>query len=140
MDTSKFEFVAENEVDLRGLRLDWFRFQAYVSVCRSAFSLENDRRLAVTMNTTVFHLKMIDLLDEMLRETSDLSVYWLRFLITVVDSLVLFYMSVEGKNYLLFRACRCVYASYHFGATVCYAMIALSSYITFNVTSHYVLM
>lgn len=67
---------SEDTIDLRGLRLDWFRFQAYVSMCRSSYSLTNDRRLAVTMNTTVFHLKMIDLLDEMLRETSDLSIYW----------------------------------------------------------------
>jgi NCK-associated protein 1 len=27
------------------------------------------------LNTTVFHTKMIDLLDEMLKETSDLSIY-----------------------------------------------------------------
>ncbi|VDO68538.1 unnamed protein product [Onchocerca flexuosa] len=42
---------------------------------RSSFTFNHDRRLAVTMNTTVFHLKMIDLIDEMLRETSDLSIY-----------------------------------------------------------------
>lgn len=69
-------YISENSVDLRGLRLDWFRFQAYVSISRSAFCLSDNRRLAVTMNTTVFHLKMVDLLDEMLRETSDLSIYW----------------------------------------------------------------
>ncbi|VDN43182.1 unnamed protein product [Gongylonema pulchrum] len=68
--------ISNQTMDLRGLRLDWFRFQAYVSIGRSSFSLSSDRRLAVTMNTTVFHLKMIDLLDEMLRETSDLSIYW----------------------------------------------------------------
>uniref|UniRef100_A0A9J2PDS2 Membrane-associated protein gex-3 n=1 Tax=Ascaris lumbricoides TaxID=6252 RepID=A0A9J2PDS2_ASCLU len=67
--------ISQNSVDLRGLRLDWFRFQAYVSISRSAFCLSDNRRLAVTMNTTVFHLKMVDLLDEMLRETSDLSIY-----------------------------------------------------------------
>lgn len=73
----RFDRVSEDSVDLRSLRLDWFRFQAYVSMSRSSFSLNSDRRLAVTMNTTVFHLKMIDLIDEMLRETSDLSIYWL---------------------------------------------------------------
>ncbi|VDM37485.1 unnamed protein product [Toxocara canis] len=67
--------INQNSVDLRGLRLDWFRFQAYVSISRSPFSLADNRRLAVTMNTTVFHLKMVDLLEEMLRETSDLSIY-----------------------------------------------------------------
>uniref|UniRef100_A0A0R3R8U4 Component of oligomeric Golgi complex 3 n=1 Tax=Brugia timori TaxID=42155 RepID=A0A0R3R8U4_9BILA len=67
--------ISQDSTDLRSLRLDWFRFQAYVSMSRSSFSLNSDRRLAVTMNTTVFHLKMIDLIDEMLRETSDLSIY-----------------------------------------------------------------
>ncbi|CAG9537731.1 unnamed protein product [Cercopithifilaria johnstoni] len=67
--------ISQDSVDLRSLRLDWFRFQAYVSMNQSSFSLNSDRRLAVTMNTTVFHLKMIDLIDEMLRETSDLSIY-----------------------------------------------------------------
>lgn len=28
------------------------------------------------MNTTIFHLKMIDVIDEMICETSDLSIYW----------------------------------------------------------------
>lgn len=66
---------------MRGLRLDWFRFQAYVSRSRSSFSLtdEHNHKFAVTMNTTVFHLKMVDLLEEMLRETSDLSLYWYKF-------------------------------------------------------------
>ena len=75
-------FFSEGKVDLRGLRLDWFRFQAYVSMGRSALSLPDNRRFAVTMNTTVFHLKMIDLLEEMLRETSDLSIYWWVFLVS----------------------------------------------------------
>lgn len=77
----RFDRVSEDSVDLRSLRLDWFRFQAYVSMSRSSFSLNSDRRLAVTMNTTIFHLKMIDLIDEMLRETSDLSIYWLVWLL-----------------------------------------------------------
>ncbi|OZC10769.1 Membrane-associated protein gex-3 family protein [Onchocerca flexuosa] len=67
--------ISQDSIDLRSLRLDWFRFQAYVSMSRSSFTFNHDRRLAVTMNTTVFHLKMIDLIDEMLRETSDLSIY-----------------------------------------------------------------
>ncbi|KAK6041550.1 hypothetical protein COOONC_20945 [Cooperia oncophora] len=65
-----------SDTDLRALRLDWFRFQAqneYASVSRVRCKIEN---LAIVMNTNVFHLKMIDLQDEMLKETSDLSVYW----------------------------------------------------------------
>lgn len=70
----------EDNIDFRGLRLDWYRFQAYVSIAHSSFSLFEDRRLAITMNTTVFHLKMVDLLEEMLRETCDLSIYWFAIL------------------------------------------------------------
>ncbi|VDN29388.1 unnamed protein product, partial [Cylicostephanus goldi] len=44
-------------------------------MARSPFLLIKNRKLAVIMNTNVFHLKMIDLQDEMLKETSDLSVY-----------------------------------------------------------------
>ncbi|KAK6011243.1 hypothetical protein OSTOST_23682, partial [Ostertagia ostertagi] len=65
-----------SDTDLRALRLDWFRFQAKMSMARSACSLQKNRKLAIVMNTNVFHLKMIDLQDEMLKETSDLSVYW----------------------------------------------------------------
>ncbi|KAK5972294.1 Membrane associated protein Hem [Trichostrongylus colubriformis] len=64
-----------SDTDLRALRLDWFRFQAKMSMARSACSLQKNRKLAIVMNTNVFHLKMIDLQDEMLKETSDLSVY-----------------------------------------------------------------
>lgn len=64
-----------SDTDLRALRLDWFRFQACVSVSRSHFQLSKHRKLAIFMNTSVFHLKMIDLQEEMLRETSDLSIY-----------------------------------------------------------------
>lgn len=64
-----------SDTDLRALRLDWYRFQAWTSVSRSHFQLAKNRQFAVIMNTSVFHLKMIDLQDEMLRETSDLSIY-----------------------------------------------------------------
>ncbi|KAE9415969.1 hypothetical protein Angca_008386, partial [Angiostrongylus cantonensis] len=64
-----------SDTDLRALRLDWFRFQARTSMTRSTFSLSKNRKLAIVMNTNVFHLKMIDLQEEMLKETSDLSVY-----------------------------------------------------------------
>lgn len=64
-----------SDTDLRALRLDWFRFQAWTSAARSHFQLSRHKKLAIYMNTSVFHLKMIDLQDEMLRETSDLSLY-----------------------------------------------------------------
>ncbi|VDM63170.1 unnamed protein product [Angiostrongylus costaricensis] len=65
-----------SDSDLRALRLDWFRFQARTSMMRSTFSLSKNRKLAIVMNTNVFHLKMIDLQEEMLKETSDLSRQW----------------------------------------------------------------
>lgn len=68
--------VENNQVfDFRGLRLDWFRLQAYTSVSRYPVHLFDHRDLAVLMNMIVFHTKMVDFLDEMLLETSDLSLY-----------------------------------------------------------------
>jgi hypothetical protein len=60
----------------RAVRLDWFRFQALTSVARSAFKMQTHANFVMAMNTAIFHLKQIDDLDEMLRETSDLSIYW----------------------------------------------------------------
>jgi len=44
------------------------------------------KELAKHMNTVVFHTKMVDSLEEMLIETSDLSIYW--FVNLLVDLLV----------------------------------------------------
>ncbi len=38
--------------------------------------LRDHRDLGKHMNTIIFHSKMVDYLDEMLVETSDLSIYW----------------------------------------------------------------
>lgn len=62
--------------DFRGLRLDWFRLQAYCSVSRYPMHLFDHGDLAILMNMIVFHTKMVDFLDEMLLETSELSVFW----------------------------------------------------------------
>ncbi|XP_064603762.1 membrane-associated protein Hem-like isoform X2 [Liolophura sinensis] len=68
--------VEENELfDFRGLRLDWFRLQAYSSVSKSGLILKDHVDLAKHLNTIVFHTKMVDYLDEMLNETADLSIY-----------------------------------------------------------------
>ncbi|CAL8120463.1 unnamed protein product [Orchesella dallaii] len=61
--------VEENEVfDFRGLRLDWYRLQSYLS-----HSITRIQGLSYLMNTTIFHLKLVDFQDELLLETSDLS-------------------------------------------------------------------
>ncbi|XP_074659971.1 nck-associated protein 1-like [Tubulanus polymorphus] len=76
MQSLSVKQVEMNELfDFRGIRLDWFRLQAYTSVSKAAFSLCDYRNLAVHMNMVSFHTKMVDSLDEMLLETSDLSIY-----------------------------------------------------------------
>lgn len=50
--------------------------QAYTSVGKAGLNLRDHRDLAMHMNTLVFHTKMVDYLDELLVETSDLSIYW----------------------------------------------------------------
>lgn len=68
--------VEDNEIfDFRGLRLDWFRLQAYSSVAKYPLNLHEHRELASLMNTIVFHTKVVDFLDELLVETSDLSIF-----------------------------------------------------------------
>lgn len=59
--------------DFRGLRLDWFRLQAYCSVHRYPMHLFEHRDLAILMNMIVFHTRMVDDVDEILKETSSLS-------------------------------------------------------------------
>ncbi|RUS84127.1 hypothetical protein EGW08_008101 [Elysia chlorotica] len=68
--------VEKNELfDFRGFRLDWFRLQAYTSVDKAGLELMSHEELAKHMNTIVFHTKMVDVLDEMINETGDLSIY-----------------------------------------------------------------
>lgn len=59
--------------DFRGIRLDWFRLQAYTTVSNANFQLKSHIQFAGQMNSMIFHTKMVDFLDEVLRETSDLS-------------------------------------------------------------------
>lgn len=68
-----FKFsVEDNEIfDFRGLRLDWYRLQSFL-----AHSVGRIQGLSYLMNTTVFHLKLVDYQDELLLETSDLSLLW----------------------------------------------------------------
>ncbi|XP_043931181.1 nck-associated protein 1 isoform X2 [Protopterus annectens] len=68
--------VEDGEVfDFRGMRLDWFRLQAYTSVSKASLSLADHKELGKMMNTIIFHTKMVDSLVEMLVETSDLSIF-----------------------------------------------------------------
>lgn len=68
--------VEDNEIfNFVPLRLDWFRLQAYTSCGRSQLPLTDYPDLAALLDQTVFHTKMVDYLDEMLVETSDLSIF-----------------------------------------------------------------
>uniref|UniRef100_A0A3B3RAK6 NCK associated protein 1 like n=1 Tax=Paramormyrops kingsleyae TaxID=1676925 RepID=A0A3B3RAK6_9TELE len=61
------------EFDLRALRLDWLRLQAYTSVAKAPLQLKDFPDLAKIMNMIEFHTKMMDGVEALLRETSDLS-------------------------------------------------------------------
>uniref|UniRef100_A0A8C4NIK5 NCK-associated protein 1 n=1 Tax=Eptatretus burgeri TaxID=7764 RepID=A0A8C4NIK5_EPTBU len=63
------------QFDFRGLRLDWFRLQAYTSVSKATLQLKDHRELGKLMNTIVFHSRMVDALDDLLVETSSLSIF-----------------------------------------------------------------
>uniref|UniRef100_A0A7N8XEY9 Nck-associated protein 1 n=1 Tax=Mastacembelus armatus TaxID=205130 RepID=A0A7N8XEY9_9TELE len=68
--------VEDGEVfDFRGMRLDWFRLQAYTSVSKASLGISDHKELGKMMNTIIFHTKMVDSLVEMLVETSDLSIF-----------------------------------------------------------------
>ncbi|KAJ8358953.1 hypothetical protein SKAU_G00154780 [Synaphobranchus kaupii] len=64
---------AGEEFDFRALRLDWLRLQAYTSASKAPLPLKDYPDLAKIMNMTEFHTKMLDSMEELLHETSDLS-------------------------------------------------------------------
>ncbi|KAK2722427.1 membrane-associated protein Hem-like [Artemia franciscana] len=61
--------------DFRGMRIDWCRLQAYAADGKSTLNLMEHKGLAFLVNTIIFHTRMVDSLDEMLVETSDLSLF-----------------------------------------------------------------
>lgn len=76
ISTLSVKQIENNElINLRSLRLDWFRFQSYTSVSKLPFTLIKHTSLAKTMNTVAFHSKLVDSIDELLFETSDLSLF-----------------------------------------------------------------
>ncbi|KAM8990521.1 nck-associated protein 1-like [Ara ararauna] len=63
----------KEQFDFTPLRLDWFRLQAYTSVAKAALPLGSNPDVARAMNLIVFHTKLLDSLEELLEEVSDLS-------------------------------------------------------------------
>ena len=45
-------------------------------MAKAGLILKDHQDLAKHLNTIVFHTKMVDYLDELLVEVSDLSIYW----------------------------------------------------------------
>ena len=78
-----------SSADLRALRLDWFRMQAYTSVTKKSslatISLSHNEHFAQIMNTISFHSKCVDDIEILLYETSDLSIFY--FYLTQFDHL-----------------------------------------------------
>ncbi|XP_043939911.1 nck-associated protein 1-like isoform X2 [Protopterus annectens] len=58
--------------DFQGLRMDWFRLQAYSSVLKAPLSLRENTDLGKVMNLIVFHTKLLDSLEGLISDTSDL--------------------------------------------------------------------
>ncbi|KAL5291184.1 NCKAP1 family protein [Megaselia abdita] len=68
--------VEENEVfDFRAFRLDWFRLQTFMSTAKSAIRITQHVELARLLDSMVLHTRIVDNLDEILVETSDLSIF-----------------------------------------------------------------
>ncbi|XP_063997067.1 nck-associated protein 1-like isoform X3 [Pogoniulus pusillus] len=63
----------QQQFDFRALRLDWFRLQAYTSVAKAALPLRLCPAVAQVLNLIAFHTKLLDSLEQLLQETSDLS-------------------------------------------------------------------
>ena len=54
----------------------WLYVQAYTSVRSASPELKDNRDLAVLMNTVAFHTLLVDSQEEILNETSELSIFW----------------------------------------------------------------
>jgi NCK-associated protein 1 len=63
------------------------RLQAYTSVSKAQLVLSEHHELASVLDTIVFHTKMVDYLDEILVETSDLSIFWQVLFVDINNSL-----------------------------------------------------
>ncbi|XP_061689337.1 nck-associated protein 1-like [Syngnathoides biaculeatus] len=65
---------SKEEFDFRAVRLDWLRLQAYTSVNKAPLLIKDYPDLAKVMNMIQFHTKMVDSTEELLQETSNVSI------------------------------------------------------------------
>ncbi|XP_068171059.1 nck-associated protein 1-like isoform X2 [Antennarius striatus] len=90
----------KEEFDFRALRLDWLRLQAYTSVNKANLPIKDYTDLPKVMNLIQFHTRMMDSMEELLHETSEVSI--LGFYSRVFEKM--FYQSSEEmtmKQYLM---------------------------------------
>ncbi|XP_061543206.1 nck-associated protein 1-like isoform X4 [Phycodurus eques] len=66
---------SKEEFDFRAVRLDWLRLQAYTSVNKAPLLIKDYPDLAKVMNMIQFHTKMVDATEELLQETSNVSIF-----------------------------------------------------------------
>uniref|UniRef100_A0A8C2X697 NCK associated protein 1 like n=1 Tax=Cyclopterus lumpus TaxID=8103 RepID=A0A8C2X697_CYCLU len=64
----------KEEFDFRALRLDWLRLQAYTSVNKAPLPIKEYPDLAKVMNLIQFHTRMVDSVEELLQDTSEVSI------------------------------------------------------------------
>uniref|UniRef100_A0A672YG36 NCK associated protein 1 like n=1 Tax=Sphaeramia orbicularis TaxID=375764 RepID=A0A672YG36_9TELE len=98
----------KEELDFRGLRMDWLRLQAYTSVNKAPLPIKDYPDLAKVMNVIQFHTKMVDSMEEMLLESSEVSI--LCFYPRVFEKM--FSQSSEEmtmKRYLMSFPCVCAH-------------------------------
>uniref|UniRef100_A0A8C4YI18 NCK associated protein 1 like n=1 Tax=Gopherus evgoodei TaxID=1825980 RepID=A0A8C4YI18_9SAUR len=67
--------ATQEKFNFSGLCLDWFRLQAYTSVSKAPMQLHESPDVGRVMNLIMFHSKMLDSLEELVVETSDLSAF-----------------------------------------------------------------
>uniref|UniRef100_A0A8C5G2L1 NCK associated protein 1 like n=1 Tax=Gouania willdenowi TaxID=441366 RepID=A0A8C5G2L1_GOUWI len=63
-----------DEFDFTALRLDWLRLQAYTSVNKAPLPIKDYPDLSKVMSMIQFHTQMVDSIEELLQETSEVSI------------------------------------------------------------------
>ncbi|VDN96393.1 unnamed protein product [Rodentolepis nana] len=67
---------APRHCEFASLRLDWLRLQTVLFAKESPLPLVDCCRLATHLHSTTFHTRLIDQIEDLLRQVSDLSVYY----------------------------------------------------------------
>ncbi|KAL3319176.1 Nck-associated protein 1 [Cichlidogyrus casuarinus] len=75
-DGTQSEVSAVHLLDFSSIRLDWLRLQTYFAADSASNKLRECKMLLEHMQAMVFHTKLVDFLDEMLRQSSDCSLFY----------------------------------------------------------------